>query len=1161
MPFIESALTTGQIAAIRSRPHRADYYFLAWGGLTPEKIIVFKARVNQASFNASFATIVFDTVTKGAYTDAIEGYTIYLSSTNDIRSAYWQGRLRKDTTTTTLNVNETSITITDNDYIFVTKDTIPAHKTALINSSNTLFMDYDIAFREPPPIIYNMQTVYAVVMDSDGNADVDLFEPEAHAVTAGATISSWAWSADGGSFQVGGAGTQDVQIRYTTPGYYRPRVTVTDSNGLTSWFSPYVFVIPNDLSTVIMFGFDGISLSATIEDGWNATVQAFEGSQNLLDNTFVAVYEPGDHVTITSDITFCGRLRTETNTGTMTQQHGLNPTASFDIEGIATIMGRLISRPITYFDNSSPTKFIHIDDCTPWRAIGEFVREFTNINNTHSLYFDDVSNDFQFPSYSTGSTSTLDSIKNILFTNISELEFAPSGEMRIVRHANYLPAADRNALTTIANFTLKDDYATESGEGDLYAFSRDYIRGVGKNIVYGGSYDTTTGSVTTLKSTTPAVTQSDGNEKSETNRQVLEANQTSGEAEVELGQRAGDDFAAKQANPVLTVTYPDSYRWMIPSVSQWYTHTITNTENIRGISYDTNTRWLTASVDISYDLATQRRVVRVQHPIETTELGFATSIEEAPAPTQYSTPVQPVMDAFPGFLPETFGSDLPSGATAADEQPVTQDDIAPQSDAKDPQINLTIIEQTSGQTVMVWDDNNLWRTDTIGQISNPVWEDSKWSSVGTGTIQDAIWDSYQTGAAGYLTSNDGTDGYTYISTNVAKAFWFAGESIEGLESTVIRNNSSDGVIVYGVYNNPAGASWSVDLLDDGGGGQGDLVGSDLITPHASSQNVAGTYDSGNDKFTSNLAAQGEVTNVEWPIPPGATITRIRTEFTYRNFDASSGDKKFELSIDGVSLTTQDALGTIIRNLTMDVSGSWTGETILIHGSVRGQGVNAFCDLKRVLITGTSEADHAATATSSDRAATFANLKDVGLMDLGPGSFDYYRRGVNPLAAMNEKVRIFNPITEQYEDEADGAAGAGNYPNAIWGLGPDSDDYIFNTDAGTLYSVIDGTKTDITPAGGELIGKDCITANGQTHFWGLFDYSGTVKVSYTTNAGSTWTDSTTSVSNNASAIRVRQGNNNNVYVADGSAIWYSTDGGVSFLQKQSPSSNIKGIAIL
>jgi hypothetical protein len=84
------------------------------------------------------------------------------------------------------------------------------------------------------------------------------------------------------------------------------------------------------------------------------------------------------------------------------------------------------------------------------------------------------------------------------------------------------------------------------------------------------------------------------------------------------------------------------------------------------------------------------------------------------------------------------------------------------------------------------------------------------------------------------------------------------------------------------------------------------------------------------------------------------------------------------------------------------------------------------------------------------------------MNLGNGSFDV-RRGTWGLAAMNEKVRIGFPGLS-YSDESDGGAGAGQYPLAIWGLGATSDDYLFSTDDGVLYSVIDGTKTDITPAG-------------------------------------------------------------------------------------------------
>jgi hypothetical protein len=340
----------------------------------------------------------------------------------------------------------------------------------------------------------------------------------------------------------------------------------------------------------------------------------------------------------------------------------------------------------------------------------------------------------------------------------------------------------------------------------------------------------------------PAITQSDGNEKSETNRQVLEANQSSEAAATELGQRAGDDFAAKQSNPVLSVTYPDSYRWMIPSVSQWYTHTIAASENTRGRAYDTNTRWLTSNVDIEYDLATQRRVVRVQHPIETTTLGFAVAVEEAPVPTQYSVPVQPVMDTYPGFISETFGSDLPSGATADDEQPVTQDDIAPQSEAQDPQITINIIEKTSGQTIMVWNDDNIWRTDTIGQLSGAVWDDSKWETVGTGTLQDAVWDGGDdVGAAAFAVSNDGTDTYSYSTTNVAKAFWLATDTIDTFEASIIRQQSTDTVMVYGIAGQFEGGSFTIDQLN--GNGTAYLQPSNEDSTHggATPSNAPGVY--------------------------------------------------------------------------------------------------------------------------------------------------------------------------------------------------------------------------------------------------------------------------------------------------------------------------------
>jgi hypothetical protein len=94
-----TALGTTEVDYLSAMQLATDCYLLVW-----DNEVVFKARVNQSTFTDAFATITFDTVTIGAYTNAIEGYTIYLSATDDIRAAYWWGRLRSDASATVLNV-------------------------------------------------------------------------------------------------------------------------------------------------------------------------------------------------------------------------------------------------------------------------------------------------------------------------------------------------------------------------------------------------------------------------------------------------------------------------------------------------------------------------------------------------------------------------------------------------------------------------------------------------------------------------------------------------------------------------------------------------------------------------------------------------------------------------------------------------------------------------------------------------------------------------------------------------------------------------------------------------------------------------------------------------------------------------------------------------
>ncbi|KKK78201.1 hypothetical protein LCGC14_2845940, partial [marine sediment metagenome] len=398
---------------------------------------------------------------------------------------------------------------------------------------------------------------------ADGNADVDLFEPLATAIDSGAAISGWAWSADSGSFIVGGAGTQDVQLRYTTPGWYMPRVTVTDDGGQTSWFTPYVFIAPNDLSSVVKLRYQDININATVDGGWNTSVPFWDGVQSVLDGTLCAIYMP--HKTAGNKILHCGRIRTEGVSFTASGK-GL---ATFVIEGIAQQMNNLKAITWRFVNDASPSDFNHVTNLTHWRMIGRYIREMTNINNTHSLSFDDTSNDYVFLSYYLQEGTCLDSLRDQLWSINADFEFTSDGMMKLVRNARYIPTADRGALTTVAGFEFKHFTGT-SKDDIMYSLELDHSKQVGKAINGVGWYNSTSGAVTAIKGTTPAVLPGRGTEETATDRQILKANLSRADAETEAKQRTRNDFAAKQRQPTIRMILPAGFVGKInPSISQW----------------------------------------------------------------------------------------------------------------------------------------------------------------------------------------------------------------------------------------------------------------------------------------------------------------------------------------------------------------------------------------------------------------------------------------------------------------------------------------------------------------------------------------------------------------------------------------------------------------
>ncbi|MCL4256602.1 MAG: PKD domain-containing protein, partial [Anaerolineae bacterium] len=382
-------------------------------------------------------------------------------------------------TATSININQTSAEIGDDWFITVTKDVRLWYKLPRWIDNNTYFKDWSITFRRLRPLITGMQTAYVAVL-SGGVADF-AFSPQASALDADATSTfTWVWDADGGTFQAGSSTSKNVTLRYTVAGHYMPRLTVTDSNGVSNWLTCHVFVVPADYTSVVSTGAEGARIDYDIETGNNATIRFFEGVESIPDYTFCAVWSPNNLSTAyTSDIVFVGRLRNEQIEAIRDPIATYTPRTSFQLEGFATELGRLFNAGKVALKNvASPARFDDIKQLTPARGLGYYLSEHTTLTNIASLSLDDLSSSHQVRIYPVDQASVLDQCQRLLNTVNRVLESAPTGEIATVRKAIYLSSSARDGLTTITQITLRDMQVSASG-GAMYTISGDMVNTVG----------------------------------------------------------------------------------------------------------------------------------------------------------------------------------------------------------------------------------------------------------------------------------------------------------------------------------------------------------------------------------------------------------------------------------------------------------------------------------------------------------------------------------------------------------------------------------------------------------------------------------------------------------------------------------------------------------
>lgn len=1074
-----TALTSGQLESLRGTSavppsHSGRLYVSAC-----PNTVVYTANVNQITFGTSFASFTYDTGS-GTLANVRVGMTIMVSHTSSIYDAFWVGRIRLAPSSTVFYINETSAPVADNDYVFVLDDYRIWDKLARFVSP-TLYLDYDLAFRQLLPRIYNLQSAYVVMTDgADGEFD---FAPSVAASTSGATISTYLWAVGDGTITAGSSSTKDITATFP-PGFRWIHFTATDSGSRATTRHIPIFVHdPDNMPVPLEIG--DFDWTASIEEGFSASVPAFDGIDTILDNTFVVAWIDAERYngtleTIVSNIVMLGRLRTEISTTAFDDVGQQDASTRFDIEGPLQTLGRLEVNPVEMLSQTSPDAWCEIKDCTPWREAFLVLSEFSTFHELHSIDFDSTDTTFADLGVTVPLGSLLNAVNSILFSINAQLQMNGSGECEGVRDANLIPTASRSSLITVAGWTTADIMSID--------YQHDQVNIVGRSLASGGAYNTTSKKLTVVNSIAPGIAQDYPEGSTSLDRQVLTANQNKAQAAAELNIRNGHWFARAQDFDTMTVDHMDGYWWLTPAQNQWYTFTLDGTETARGTIFTSSTRWFLSGVTGHYSLQDATFDIQCVYKRETSGTAGQTIVYPPQPITPITVPDFPPLPPFPAFDIGDFF--LPDDIV---------DSIVPAPLAG----TLTTALKRDGNTVMVWTASGVWMcsdfltrlTPTWVEITPPIEENETIVQCrfapGGGPSVIVSTSKGDTSTTTYdFTASDGTwTAPDYPGTSWSAAGWGnSTNSTVGIHRVFSGYISKIDINISGAMpGNYAGVFWAIN-------GQIVLGQQDYYIEHA-----AGTFFS--YSFPTTLASTIEVLIQDTTPAAGSPNPRTITSVVVTNV----GGGRVWTSDDPTNAASWEVGETIAAPPTLMRIGE-TFDDIFLFDNIANE-----------------------VYYSDDRGVTFGSAISVGTAPTAPGGFDTGRLGTVTMGPADGQIRIATTQGGAYADyratptDTEGTCifiPRYKFSAANNGIGVSAPDFIFASDipaSGTnngLFKVTAGgaTLTNITPVDsgadkGLAVSHNCLAipwySSAYQDILGILDFDGVRKFVVSDDAGTTW----------------------------------------------------------
>lgn len=596
--------------AYTDHPYRFDSYLYVD---RPE--VVFKARINAASFTYPIASVAIDTITVGSATDLITGRTILFGSTDggdDLGRSY----VRRSSTSTLLNFGESSngihdgeCNLADNAYVTVLNEYRVWTVAPRIDDSDVIYKFYDIPYLDsgrnygsrPGPIANGGPFKIALINTGTGVATFTFDSADAYPVTPSSTISSRLWAVKDGTITVGT--TTSTAITATFPvGRRYVELTVTDSNGDTH--KRYILVVALSLTDATwkpIFDFEITSGLRLSPDGAEMSVIIHE---DLAPNTFpdgaaVLYFEREFYNDVegslagptgAENVKFVGwsDLEIEQVEGT---ERGLRRGVEFRCISTAERLRRVNLLPQQVETDATPDDWTEMLTLTDFRLIFYLLKWHSTSLDVAPLLFNTTwVTDVELAGWNTTAADLYGQVDEVAQARGGRLTCDQRGQLRREDDPN-LQNSGLRTTEVIVDLASGDYYDAYGLERDRHP--RDYwIDGSG--IVAGADGDP-------VFCIAPGTAPGQGSQRSDLSKQIVES-------QTELNTRTGHYYAQVNA-PYLPLTFKLS-NWgdigIEPALMKWVTITVSSTTNRRSRSF-TTARFLPIELSIGYNIDEQGR--------------------------------------------------------------------------------------------------------------------------------------------------------------------------------------------------------------------------------------------------------------------------------------------------------------------------------------------------------------------------------------------------------------------------------------------------------------------------------------------------------------------------------------------------------------------------